>query len=29
MHACGHDGLAAVQYLSEHRDFNGNVYFVF
>ncbi|MGH8132182.1 MAG: amidohydrolase, partial [Steroidobacteraceae bacterium] len=34
MHACGHDGhtamlLAAAQYLSRHRDFDGTVYLVF
>lgn len=34
MHACGHDGhtamlLAAAQYLSQHQNFNGTVYFVF
>lgn len=34
MHACGHDGhtavlLAAADYLSEHREFAGTVYFIF
>jgi amidohydrolase len=34
MHACGHDGhvatlLAAAQYLSQHRDFDGTVYLIF
>ena len=34
MHACGHDGhtamlLAAAQYLSRHRDFDGTVYLIF
>ena len=34
MHACGHDGhtamlLAAAQYLSKHRDFEGTVYLIF
>jgi hippurate hydrolase len=34
MHACGHDGhtamlLAAAQYLSNHRDFDGTVYLIF
>ncbi|MDB5886129.1 MAG: amidohydrolase [Polaromonas sp.] len=34
MHACGHDGhtamlLAAAQYLSTHRDFEGTVYLIF
>ena len=34
MHACGHDGhtamlLAAAQYLSIHRNFDGTVYLVF
>lgn len=34
MHACGHDGhtamlLAAAQYLSNHRHFDGTVYFIF
>src|SRR5512133_172930 len=34
MHACGHDGhtamlLAAAQYFSTHRDFDGTVYLIF
>ncbi|HLU02631.1 MAG TPA: M20 aminoacylase family protein [Advenella sp.] len=34
MHGCGHDGhtamlLGAAQYLSENRDFNGTVHFIF
>ncbi|MBT6096067.1 MAG: amidohydrolase [Rhodospirillaceae bacterium] len=34
MHACGHDGhtamlLCAARYLSETRNFNGNVHFIF
>jgi hippurate hydrolase len=34
MHACGHDGhtamlLAAAQYLSQHRNFDGTVYLIF
>jgi amidohydrolase len=34
MHACGHDGhaamlLAAAQYLSGHRNFDGTVYLIF
>jgi len=34
MHACGHDGhtamlLAAAQYLSTHRQFDGTVYLIF
>ena len=34
MHSCGHDGhtamlLAAAQYLSKHRNFDGTVYLIF
>jgi amidohydrolase len=34
MHACGHDGhtamlLAAARHLSQHRDFDGTVHFIF
>lgn len=34
MHACGHDGhtsvlLGTAKHLSQHRDFNGTIYFIF
>lgn len=34
MHSCGHDGhitmlLAAAQYLAQHRNFDGTIYFIF